>query len=400
MRVRPSNPKGSEMKDYPNVRIRGNMVYLDYTPTADDVKYLTSKKVNIQKRYRVSSGKTATPANIKWVSANPLKVIENAAEKEEKSSLNAYALQSLESGKVHRVEKTVKDYAGAYKNYIAPYFGQMEITEIKASAVAAWQAKLMDTGLSASRVRNIRATFQTIIADAIKDEIITKSPFTAVKPPRIVDKEILAYTIDEVRELISAADDWFADMLTLLFFTGMRTGEMMALEWGDINFQNKKIHISKSISHGLLGTTKTNKSRVIDMLDPVHDALRRQYARTGLKYKNIFDAPKTKAGWRESKSITDRYWKPLVKRCGLMQIDFYDTRHTFASIMLSYGENVKWVAMMMGHASTATTEKYYAKFINDTRIKRAEFLQEHGFVSQDVTSLSQERKSKNLRKEA
>ena len=83
-----------------------------------------------------------------------------------------------------------------------------------------------------------------------------------------------------------------------------------------------------------------------------------------------------------------------------MQIDFYDTRHTFASIMLSYGENVKWVAVMMGHASTATTEKYYATFINDNRIKRGKFLEKYGFVAQDVTNMSQGINTKILRKEA
>ncbi len=396
-----TNNGGAMKKRLPNAYIRGSKVYIDYTLTPAQAKELRAKGIPAEaKRYRLATGKAATAINLKWVNENPLKVIENLLSSEARNDyvLANYGLKSLEAGSVSRKEKTIKDYLGAFNNYILPTFGKMELDEITASDLGLWQKKLLDTGLSASRVRNIRATFQTIMADALRDGIISKNPFDGVKVPRIPKKEVRVYTLEEVKLLIDEAEGWFKNMLTLLFFTGMRTGEMMALEWQDINFKSKKIHISKSMSHGKLGAPKTHETRAIDMLSPVEEALRDQYRLTGLKYSNVFLAPKTNAGWRESKSITDKYWKPLVKRCGLEYIDFYDTRHTFASIMLSYGENTKWVSTMLGHTSIATTERYYSKFINDSKIQRAVFLSNYGFGTQVGTNLAQNQNFKTLKR--
>lgn len=406
--IRPLNTSsyngGAMKKRLPNAYIRGTKVYVDYTLTVGQARELRAKGIKAEaKRYRLVTAKAATAASLKWVNENAYKVIENLLSNElspEYTVLN-YGLKSLEIGSAYRKQKTVKDYHGAFMNYIVPEFGKMELDEIMPSDLGLWQKKLLDRGLSASRVRNIRATLQTILADALRDKIIDKNPFDGIKTPRLPEPDIEVYTADEVSIVLSSCDGWLHNMLKTLFFTGMRTGEMMALEWGDINFESKKIRVSKSLSHGVVSTTKTHAVGYIDMLPPVEVALKDQYRHTGLKNGAVFVAPKTGEAFQQSKSITDNYWKPLIKRSGLHYIDLYNTRHTFATMMFSHGEDIGWVsAVMLRHKSLVTTQKHYAKYLNTGYVPRSDFMKNYGFDTQLVTNLAQVGKNQILKREA
>jgi integrase len=397
---------GGEMKKrLQNAYIRGSKVYIDYTLTAVQAKELRARGAPVEaKRYRLATDKAATSLNLKWVNENPLKVIENLLSQviNDKLKISVYGLKCLELGSVYRKPVTQEMYIRTFYKYVVPEFGELEPDEIRPSDIALWQKKIMDQGLSASSMTLIRATLQVIMRVALDDDIINKNPFISVRPPRITRQEVEAYTLDEIRLLLDNAEGWFKNALTLMFFTGMRTGEMMALKWEDINFHSRKIHISKTISHGRVGIPKTNKTRTIDMLPQVEAALREQYRHTGLKGDVIFTGSRTRDmdGFKHSQTLTITYWRPLIKRCGLHYIDFYNTRHTFASIMLSYGESAKWVSNMLGHSSIMTTERFYSKFINDKSIERATFLQDMGFGTQLGTTLAQTAKNQNLKKGA
>ena len=164
--------------------------------------------------------------------------------------------------------------------------------------------------------------------------------------------------------------------LTVLFFTGMRTGEMVTLRWSDIDWNDETIHIQRgnNSSHEI-GTTKTGSSRRSTLLPPVIEALRQQYKVTGLKGGFIFLA---QDGGRYKSYDTFRkyHWKNLLLRTGYAYRKFYQTRHTFASIMLSKGEDIIWVSkIMLGHSEVATTYKFYAKYIRSKDKKHANFLE-------------------------
>lgn len=360
-----SESGGIMKKRLPNAYIRGNYVYIDIMIDGRQI--------------RMSSGKSATAANLRWVSQNAYEIYKNSLliEQSRQNIVSVYGLRSLEIGSVSRKASTAKDYLSTFKNYILPYFGNKELGQIKASDVAIWQKRLIDKGLSASRVKNIRATFQTIFADALRDEIITKSPFAGVKTPKGIDPTPKPFSVEEIKLLASNTSDFFGRMILTLAFTGMRTGEAMALTWDDVDFKGKTITISKSISNGTISTTKTGKTRVIDMLPTVEKVLLEQYEATGYKKSNVFLAPKTGRGYRESASL-GFYWRPLLKKCGLEKRDFYQLRHSFASIMLSEGEDPLWVSQMMGHETLSTTLKYYARFIKGRGVLRANFLGNYG----------------------
>lgn len=391
-------------KRLPNAYIRGTKVYVDYTLTVGQVKELRAKGIKAEaKRYRLATTKAATAASLKWVNENAYKVIENllSNQNQPEFQIAVYGAKIIEATNAGRKGSTAKDFLSVLENYIKPAFGDKELDEIRTSDLAVWQSGLAAT-LSASRVKQIRSVLNQIFEMAYNDGIIGKNPLLAVKAPRLPVPEIEFYTPEEIKIILANCDGWFHNMVKTLFFSGMRTGEMMALEWKDVNFETKKIYIRQSMSHGVLSNTKTHETRQMDMLPPVEAALRDQYKLTGLRGGCVFVAPKTGKGFRESSTLSDSYWKPLIKRSGLHYIDFYNTRHSFATMMFSHGEDIGWVSkIMLGHKNIETTMKYYAKFINIKQIKRASFLEvEFGGDTRLGTDLAQSQNIEILKRRA
>lgn len=115
--------------------------------------------------------------------------------------------------------------------------------------------------------------------------------------------------------------------------------------------------------------------RVVDMLPTVEDALRDQLAGTQGKGAYVFS--NAWGGPLDLTNIRHRIWYPTLTRAGLRPRDFYQTRHTFASLMLQAGEDPAWIARMMGHTTTKMLYERYAAFIRyRTRQDGAAYLEQ------------------------
>ncbi len=195
------------------------------------------------------------------------------------------------------------------------------------------------------------------------------------KGREIDDEKTDPFSLEDVYKLIETAEGQFKNILKLMFFTGMRPGEMVTLRWQDIDWNDEIIHIRRgNNSSQKIGTTKTGVARKSTLLPIVAAALREQYKMTGLQGGFVF---LTKDGERYKNYDTFRktHWKNLLIRTGHSYRKFYQTRHTFASIMLSEGEDIIWVSkVMLGHSEVATTYKFYAKYMKSKDKKHAAFL--------------------------
>jgi len=345
-------------------KIRGNKLYVHGTVNG--------------KFYRLSTGKEATPLNKKWIAKNHRDVLLQLVSKDKPKLTEMfvqYAEQSMESNLYSIKVQTADCYEHMFKKHIAPHFKHYKLDEIKPSDIRAWQTKLLKT-LKPRTVKNIRNLLGKILEDAMMDDIIEKNAVRRVTPPKhIQEDDITPFTMKEVKTLIDNATGWTKNFITVAFFTGMRTGELLALKWEDIDFNSKKIVVRRTILHGIVGTPKTGKTRVIDMLDIVHEALKDKYLENGLTDEFIFTSKKG-TPYVESSAVNTTYWKPLLKRCGMAYKIMYNTRHTFATLMLLNGEDVLWVSKMLGHSDISTTMKYYIKFVEEKGKKRAIFLQD------------------------
>ncbi len=292
---------------------------------------------------------------------------------------------------------TKKKYGGIFKNHILPVFGDMIPDDITAGIFKKFQVDLrVKKKLGKKTIDNIRSAFSCLMTYVNEEEISDKNPLALVKAPasklfisynedgeainqkgELIVESVDPFTYEDTKVIIDAAEGQFKNIVMLQFFTGMRIGEMCTLRWGDIDFNNKTIHVQRSNKDsGDIGSTKNGKTRKVDMLPPVEKALREQFKLTGLQKQFIFLA---KHGGRYTSYDTfSDNWKSLLIRTGYDYRRFYQTRHTFACIMLQKNEKLSWVSkIMLGHSEQSTTLRFYADYIPDSNERNAKFLDDY-----------------------
>ena len=143
----------------------------------------------------------------------------------------------------------------------------------------------------------------------------------------------------------------------MAFDAGLRPSEQLALGWEHIDFTHKKILVRRGLGRGVETDLKTLASaREIDMLPTVKVVLRGQP-------RDEYVFPNADGGPLDLTNMRVRVWFPTLQRAGLKPRNLYQTRHTFASLMLQAGEDPAWIARMMGHTTTKMLFERYDRFI-------------------------------------
>ena len=148
--------------------------------------------------------------------------------------------------------------------------------------------------------------------------------------------------------------------------TGLRTSELIALEWGDIDWEAGLVRVRRALVKGSIKRPKTKAGeRSVMLFEPALDALKSQRQFTFLADGRIFHNPRTNEPWEGDGPIRKTLWQPALKRAGVVYRIPYQTRHTYASTLLSKGENPMWVAQQMGHTDWGMIRKRYGRWIPD-----------------------------------
>ena len=281
---------------------------------------------------------------------------------------------SLKMNKASRKELTHRGYIGNLNKHVLPFFGKRKIDSIKPSELSLWQNNLLEK-LSSKSVINIRIIFNGIFEDALRDELIPKNPFSIVKAPKnIALRENIPFSKDEIFKILDASPDKIKLFYGIGFFCGMRTGEVTALKWESISLSNKTISVKATRNKGIETSPKTKSSiRDVDILDVLIP-----YIENHLKYKideseYVFNSNLNKP-YHSAMKISTTYWKKVLKELEIPYRNLYQMRHTFASLMISSGEDILWVASMLGHKNANITLQVYAKYIKNEKKSRGTFL--------------------------
>lgn len=336
------------------------------------------------KYVRYSTKKEATKLNIAWIKKNAYDVLlklhneKIGKQTQITNDFVEFAELSFDLNAPDRKESTTEEYKGVFKKYIEKEFKNFSVENIKKANIQHWQNKMLKTGLSIGRIKFVRAIFSGILTDAVDNELIKDNPFSRLKAPKreteVEEDTVYPFTLEEIQSILNASVGQNKNIATLLFFTGMRTGELWALKWSDINFNSKTIHIQRAIRHGRESSTKTkNSKRIIDMLPTVEEALHRQKSFTYVNDSYVF-LNQSKEPFQSAQHLSKGYWKNVLKFCGIDYRVLYQTRHTFATLMISHGEDIVWVSKMLGHANVRITLEVYTRFIPNQKKERAVFL--------------------------
>jgi len=267
-----------------------------------------------------------------------------------------------------------------YQKHILPYFKGRQLDSIKPMELEAWQNRLMSK-YNPSSVKKYRSILYGIFTRALQNEIMSKNPFDNVPAPlmtKAVSLEnnndiINPFTQKEIEQLTSVNDEtYMPNFIQLMYCTGMRPGEIIALTWNDIDFQKRTININKTVVNGKVGLPKTQTSiRCIDMLQQAYEALQAQFELTkDLEY--VFISSENKMFY--SHDIINLNFKKRLHVNDIKVRSLYQLRHSFASRMIRAGIDITWVSKTLGHKDSSITLEVYTKFIKEDEDTRLESL--------------------------
>jgi integrase len=156
----------------------------------------------------------------------------------------------------------------------------------------------------------------------------------------------------------------------------LRQGELLALQWGDIDHHRGVIKVRRAFSRGKLQTPKTSHSmREVRVGKNLLRALHEHQLRTGARSEFVFT---TRTGAPlDPANLVKRGFEPTLRSAGLRKIRFHDLRHTYASIMINEGANLKFVSKQLGHSSIQITLDRYSHLIperHDAAVEQFEAL--------------------------
>ncbi len=223
-------------------------------------------------------------------------------------------------------------------------------------------------------IHNLNANLKSFLEFCETEGFLEKSPYFSVTLKNAQEaKAIEPFSLEEVKTLIENAQSLrLKAFLTVAFLTGLRTGEQLALMWENIDFNEKTITINKTLNE--LGTITTPKNkpsvREVDLLEPVEKVLKELKASEPENKKFVFISMPKRS------TMFQRAFRALLRALNLKERKLYTTRHTFASLMLSQGEEPMWVSKTLGHKDLNTTYGTYSHYIPKQDRERANFLKE------------------------
>ena len=177
--------------------------------------------------------------------------------------------------------------------------------------------------------------------------------------------DIDPFTQDEVSAILAACTGQIRNLFQFAFWTGLRTSELIALHWEDVDLPNAVLSVRRAKVRKHIKVPKTKAGqRTVQLLQPALHALLAQRQHTLLQGEEVFRNPRTNEPRLHDGPIRKTAWQPALLRAEVRYRYPYQTRHTFASTLLSAGENPVWVASMMGHKDWAMIIKVYGRWIS------------------------------------
>lgn len=241
------------------------------------------------------------------------------------------------------------------------------------------------------------------LGQAVDDELIQTNPASGVLARLRINKDqrrtLDPLTGEEVGQFLFTCRRFYPEWHTFYlaaFRTGMRLGELLGLQWGDIDFNSKFIHVQRSYKSHRLSTPKNGKGRRVDMSDMLVTALdqkltksKKETLREGQKMVDFIFHRNRKPIAQNSVRNT---YKKILAKAGLRQIRFHDIRHTFATLLLSQGESPVYVKEQLGHHSIQMTVDVYGHLIPGANRGAVNRLDENATI-RNLSAITENRKA-------
>ena len=271
-----------------------------------------------------------------------------------------------------RKETTQEGHIRNLELHVYPILGTRQVDHVKRKHIKAMFDTLLTNGMATSNFQNIKAPLNGIFNHAVESEIIDHNPLIGLTFSKKRNIKITPLTEDQGFKLLDQAKEYreglfYPHILTLLR-TGLRVGELIGLKWGDIDFQERALKVSRRIYQSKVGTPKNGKTRTVDMTPHLAETLK---ALKVEKQKEALRSGKPFSEWVFSFNGRNPMTPPTLKtaldacldKAGLPHMRVHDLRHSYCTIRLLRGHDIGDVSYQAGHSSIKITFDTYTHWI-------------------------------------
>jgi integrase len=281
-----------------------------------------------------------------------------------------YRLKEMEEGS-GKTFATCETYEGYLRKWILPRWKSYRLRDVKSVAVEEWLKTLPLSNGSRAKIRNI---MHAIFNHAIRWEWYGQNPITRVRQSAKRSRIPIVLSVAQIQALLDNLREPVRTMVLVDVSTGLRIGELLALQWRDLDFENLEISVTRSISVQHIGECKTEASRKpVPMDAEIAESLWRW------RHNSRYPMPEDWVFASPAKNGKQPYWPgtlyrahlaPAAKAAGIPgKIGWHTFRHTFATLLKANGEDVKTVQELLRHATSAVTMNVYAQGVTELKRK-------------------------------
>jgi len=276
---------------------------------------------------------------------------------------------------------TQMSYERRIYQHIIPALGNIQMDKLTTNDIQQFYAKLKQggrllrtelygEGLSDQTVRGVHTTLHAALDKAVSEKLLFRNPADGCRLPSAKAREMQVLTPEEIqRLLIQAKEDGCYELLLLELSTGLRRGEICALQWDDLNFRTGELRVQRQV-HRIKGklvasppkTKAGNRSVILPVL--VLGVLRAYKETANSRW--MFPSPVSEDSPRDPAAVRKRL-QTVLERAECKKIRFHDLRHTFSTAALEHGMDVKTLSTIIGHVSSSTTLNIYAHVTDEMR---------------------------------
>lgn len=296
-------------------------------------------------------------------------------------TIETYARKWLQFIPLTKKVSTVGFYRGHLDKHVIPALGSISLTSLTRSECKKFALTLRDKKLARATMVGILTTLSALLSAAVEDDDCplqlnpAKKLIKLLRDPNESKSRRLGrdkfFERDESSALLAKAREHFPEWYPFVLCglrTGMRMGELLGLQWGDIDWRKSFVHIQRAWVRSAWTTPKSGKDRTVDMSDQLRAELRLwrrkqtlEWFKRGLSRPNLVFSSTARTPHDHSK--VRKIFIAILKNADLRHRNLHAMRHTFISQLLQNGESPAYVQKQVGHQSMDITINVYGHFM-------------------------------------
>lgn len=275
-------------------------------------------------------------------------------------------LEQWRGEQAHHRPSTARNYADRFRTMVYPYLGHMPLARVKPSTVRSWQRQLVDKPYAAGNIQVVRGMVAGAFRDAVRDRLLSSSPFDGVKAPEQHKEQVVPLTVTQVATCANTITHRYQALVWTAAGTGMRRSELWGLTVDRVDFLRKTVRVDRQLvgrtrdGAPIFGPPKSKAGvRTIPIGHATIDELAAHLAKYppgphGLVFTTRTGRPISPGTWADA-------WHRARAAAGMGAGDgLHQLRHFYASLLIAAGRPVNEVQERLGHATAQETLDMYA----------------------------------------